>query len=94
MFSFLRSTSPSTGSSQLNAVESYIIVCIFSIFGAIIEYAIILSINTLRPDPQDTVQTVLQPSEYQVPLDGTDSVSWEDDLKVNPPNDKLGVHFH
>ena len=60
---YFRSSSPSTGSSRLNAVESYIVTCILSIFGAIVEYAIVLTIRTVRPDNQVQVmdvQTVLQ----------------------------------
>jgi hypothetical protein len=47
---FSRSTSPSTGSQQLNAVESFIMTCIFMIFSAIFEYALILSIYTRKWD--------------------------------------------
>merc|ERR1712080_469693 len=58
----VKSTSPSTGSRFLNAVETFIITCIFSIFSAIIEYAIVYSIITLRTD--DTAEG--QARVYQI----------------------------
>ena len=43
-----RANAPAAASSQLNAIESFIVTCIFSIFSAIIEYAVVLAIITLR----------------------------------------------
>ena len=45
---FIRASAPAAASSRLNAIDRFIVTCIFSIFSAIIEYAIVLSILTLR----------------------------------------------
>jgi len=50
VFNNVKANSPAAASSQLNAIESFIVTCIFSIFSTIIEYAIVLTILTLRPD--------------------------------------------
>jgi len=50
VFNDAKSGAPAAASSKLNAIDRYIVICIFSIFSAIIEYAIILSMLTLRPD--------------------------------------------
>jgi len=48
VFNNVKANAPSAASSQLNAIERFIVTCIFSIFSAIIQYAVILSISTLR----------------------------------------------
>jgi len=50
VFNNVKSSAPAAASGRLNAIDRYIVTCIFSIFSAIIEYAIILSILTLRPE--------------------------------------------
>ncbi|XP_023322969.1 gamma-aminobutyric acid receptor subunit gamma-2 [Eurytemora carolleeae] len=57
VFNNVRSNAPSSASSRLNAIDKFIMTCIFSIFSAIIEYAIVLSILWLRPEkpPGETV---------------------------------------
>ncbi|XP_023323016.1 acetylcholine-gated ion channel acc-4 isoform X2 [Eurytemora carolleeae] len=59
VFNNVRSNAPSAASSRLNAIDKFIITCIFSIFSTIIEYAIILSILCLRPEkkPGETLYT-------------------------------------
>lgn len=57
VFNQVKSTSPSEGSRKLNDVESYIVTCIFMIFSAIMEYAILLSIYTLRPTTVESTTT-------------------------------------
>jgi len=52
VFNNVRTNAPSAASTRLNAIDKYIITCIFSIFSAIIEYALILSMLTLRGDPK------------------------------------------
>ena len=44
----IRASAPAAASSRLNAIDRFIVTCIFSIFSAIVEYAIVLSILTLR----------------------------------------------
>jgi len=51
-FNAVKVNAPSSSSSSLNAIESFIVTCIFSIFSAIIEYAVILAILTLRTEPK------------------------------------------
>ena len=43
-----RANSPSSSSTSLNAIETFVVTCILSIFAAIIEYAVILAILCLR----------------------------------------------
>merc|ERR1712025_770834 len=50
VFNNVRSQAPSSASSRLNAIDQFIMSCIFMIFSALIEYAIILSIFTLKLD--------------------------------------------
>jgi len=50
VFNNVRSNAPSSGSTKLNAIDGFIMTCIFMIFSAIIEYALILSIFTLKLD--------------------------------------------
>lgn len=50
VFNNVRSEAPSSGSTKLNAIDGFIMTCIFMIFSAIIEYALILSIFTLKLD--------------------------------------------
>eukprot|EP00091_Calanus_sinicus_P007273 TRINITY_DN18249_c0_g1_i1.p1 TRINITY_DN18249_c0_g1~~TRINITY_DN18249_c0_g1_i1.p1 ORF type:complete len:118 (-),score=1.31 TRINITY_DN18249_c0_g1_i1:125-478(-) len=45
----VKASAPAAASSRLNAIDRFIVTCIFSIFSTIIEYAIVLSILTLRP---------------------------------------------
>jgi len=46
VFNNVRSMAPSTSSSQLNAIDMYLVVCIFMVFFALLEYGIVLfSIN-------------------------------------------------
>lgn len=54
VFNNVKANAPAAASSSLNAIESFIVTCIFSIFSAIIEYAVVLSILTLRPEPNTT----------------------------------------
>jgi len=49
VFNNVKSSAPSASSSKLNAIERFVVTCIFSIFSAILEYAVVLSILTLRP---------------------------------------------
>jgi len=49
VFNNVKSSAPSASSSTLNAIEKFVVTCIFSIFSAILEYAIVLSILTIRP---------------------------------------------
>jgi len=53
VFNNVKSSAPSASSSTLNAIEKFVVTCIFSIFSAILEYAIVLSILTLRPQSQN-----------------------------------------
>lgn len=55
VFNNVRSSAPSAASSKLNAIDKFMMTCIFMIFGAIIEYAIVLSIYTLKLDQSDYV---------------------------------------
>ena len=50
VFNNVRSSAPSSASSKLNAIDKFMMTCIFMIFSAIIEYAILLSINTLKAE--------------------------------------------
>ena len=50
VFNNIRSEAPDSGSSKLNAIDQFMMSCIFMIFSAISEYAIILSIYTLGLD--------------------------------------------
>merc|ERR1711874_935312 len=52
VFNNVKSSAPAAASSRLNAIDRFIVTCIFSIFSAIIEYAIVLSILTLRPSQE------------------------------------------
>jgi len=46
VFNNVRSMAPSTSSNQLNAIDMYLVVCIFMVFFALLEYGIVLlSIN-------------------------------------------------
>ena len=46
IFNNVRSMAPSSSSSQLNAIDTYLVVCIFMVFFALLEYGIVLfSIN-------------------------------------------------
>lgn len=49
VFNNVKASAPAAASSRLNAIDRFIVTCIFSIFSTIIEYAIVLSILTLRP---------------------------------------------
>jgi len=70
VFNNVKSTSPSTGSRYLNAVETFIITCIFSIFSAIIEYAIVYSIISLRTeDPAEGQARVYQITDPPIGYD-------------------------
>lgn len=53
IFNNVRSQAPLSASSRLNAIDQFIMSCIFMIFSAIAEYAIILSIYTLELDKRD-----------------------------------------
>merc|ERR1719244_936999 len=53
VFNNVRSNAPSSGSTKLNAIDGFIMTCIFMIFSAIIEYALILSIYTLKLDERE-----------------------------------------
>ena len=53
VFNNVRSNAPSSGSKKLNAIDGFIITCIFMIFSTIIEYALILSIYTLKLDEKN-----------------------------------------
>jgi len=55
VFNNVRSSAPSSGSSELNAIDGFIMTCIFMIFSAIIEYALVLSIYTLELDKIDFI---------------------------------------
>merc|ERR1712212_981941 len=50
VFNNARSSAPSSASSKLNAIDKFMMTCIFMIFSAIFEYALILSIYTLKWD--------------------------------------------
>ena len=50
VFNNVRSSAPSSASSKLNAIDKFMMTCIFMIFSAIFEYALILSIYTLKWD--------------------------------------------
>ena len=50
VFNNVRTNAPSSGSTKLNAIDGFIMTCIFMIFSAIIEYALVLSIFTLKLD--------------------------------------------
>jgi len=50
VFNNVRSNAPSSASSRLNAIDKFMMTCIFMIFSAIMEYALILSIYTLELD--------------------------------------------
>jgi len=52
VFNNVKASAPAAASSRLNAIDRFIVTCIFSIFSAIIEYAIVLSILTLRPNKE------------------------------------------
>merc|ERR1712051_264745 len=53
VFNNVRSQAPSSASSRLNAIDQFIMSCIFMIFSALAEYAIILSIYTLELDKRE-----------------------------------------
>merc|ERR1712233_49003 len=53
VFNNVRSSAPSSASSKLNAIDQFIMSCIFMIFSALAEYAIILSIYTLELDKRE-----------------------------------------
>jgi len=48
VFNNVRASAPSSASSKLNAIDRFMMTCIFMIFSSIIEYALILSIYTLK----------------------------------------------
>jgi len=52
VFNNVKASAPAAASSRLNAIDRFIVTCIFSIFSAIVEYAIVLSILTLRPSKE------------------------------------------
>jgi len=52
VFNNVKAGAPAAASNRLNAIDRFIVTCIFSIFSTIIEYAIVLSILTLRPDKE------------------------------------------
>jgi len=53
VFNSVRANAPSSGLSKLNAIDTYLMTCIFMVFSAILEYAVILSIITLELDKID-----------------------------------------
>jgi len=55
VFNNVRSSAPSSASSRLNAIDKFMMTCIFMIFSAIAEYAMILSIYTLGLNENDYV---------------------------------------
>jgi len=50
VFNSVRSNAPSSGLSKLNAIDTFIMTCIFMVFSTIVEYAIVLSIITFELD--------------------------------------------
>jgi len=50
VFNNVRASAPSAASSKLNSIDKFMMSCIFWIFSAIVEYAMILSIYTLGLD--------------------------------------------
>jgi len=72
VFNSVRSNAPSSGLSKLNAIDTFIMTCIFMVFSTILEYAIVLSIlafeldkeeyeiNTERPALRDRICMILQ----------------------------------
>ena len=50
VFNSVRANAPSSGLSKLNAIDAYLMTCIFMVFSAIVEYALILSIIALELD--------------------------------------------
>jgi len=62
VFNNVRSNAPSSGSTKLNAIDRFIMTCIFMIFSAIIEYAVVLSIFTLKLDERDYNINVERPN--------------------------------
>merc|ERR1711994_374157 len=53
VFNSVRANAPSSGLSKLNAIDAYLMTCIFMVFSAIVEYALILAILTLKLDKKD-----------------------------------------
>jgi len=53
VFNSVRANAPSSGLSKLNAIDAYLMTCIFMVFSAIVEYAFILAILTLKLDKND-----------------------------------------
>ena len=50
VFNSVRSNAPSSGLSKLNAIDTFIMTCIFMVFSTILEYAIVLSILAFELD--------------------------------------------
>jgi len=69
VFNNVKSNSPSSGLTKLNAIDTFIMTCIFMIFSAILEYAMILSIYTLSLDQ----------IEYSI---NTERPSWRDRICI------------
>ena len=53
VFNSVRQNAPSSGLSKLNAIDTYIMTCIFMVFSTIVEYAIVLTIYTFEIDKID-----------------------------------------
>ncbi len=47
-FNNVRSMAPTSASSQLNAIDLYLVVCIFMVFLALVEYGIVLFAISVR----------------------------------------------
>ena len=58
MFSLCRERAPI--SSRLNAIDLYLVVCIFLVFGALLEYAVILLLLKKRRKPKYTIDSGLK----------------------------------
>ena len=53
VFNSVRANAPSSGLSKLNAIDTFIMTCIFMVFSTILEYAIVLSIITFELDKEE-----------------------------------------
>ena len=62
VFNNVRSGAPSSGTSKLNAIDKFMMTCVFMIFSAIFEYALILSIYTLKLDERNYSINTSRPS--------------------------------
>lgn len=63
VFNNVRSMAPSTSSSQLNAIDMYLVVCIFMVFFALLEYGIVLfSINVRQIKRTRSKLVLLKPT--------------------------------